>query len=156
MLAYISNGTPKIWTGQEVNGVLHPLNVEFVWKDADLNAAGLYRVTPFRVPDGQQTTGEPTYTLSGSVVLESYQTVALTPTPVTFVTARQARLALLPNGLLDATQKAIDADTTGELKIWWEYSTGFDRNHPKLLQVAGILGLRPEQIDALFATAATL
>lgn len=157
MLAFLFNNTPAPWVGQAVNGVLHPLNVEQLWSDADLNGAGLYRVTPFVAPVGQQIAGPATYTLSGNVVIETFPTEPVPPPPpVTSVSNRQGRLALLGAGLLSQVQAAINADATGALAIWWDYSTAFDRQNPQLLQVANTLGLTSSQIDALFATAATL
>ena len=57
MLAYLDNGSWTLWTGQPVNGVKHPRSVAKRWTDAELEAAGLYRVTDDPVPDGKVATG---------------------------------------------------------------------------------------------------
>jgi len=82
MLSYIDNGTPKIWTGEPVNGVWHPPEIDRCWSDADLNAAGIYRVQDFTVPQGQVISGAPTYTLTGSVVVQTYATAPAPTRPV--------------------------------------------------------------------------
>ncbi|MET4258468.1 pectin methylesterase-like acyl-CoA thioesterase [Bradyrhizobium sp. S3.12.5] len=75
--------------------------------------------------------------------------------PVTSVTPRQARLALLASGLLDQVQAAVDA-AAGATKITWEYAGVFDRNDPMIASIGVALGLTTAQIDALFAEAAAL
>ena len=77
------------------------------------------------------------------------------PPPVTSVTPRQARLALLAAGLLDQVQSAVDV-AGGATKITWEYATEFDRNDPLIITFGTSLNLTSAQIDALFVQAATL
>lgn len=77
------------------------------------------------------------------------------PPPVTSVTPRQARLALLGAGLLDQVTAAVNA-AGGATLITWEYATEFDRTDPLIAQIGSSLNLTSDQIDALFATAATL
>lgn len=69
------------------------------------------------------------------------------------ITMRQARLALLANNLLDKVQSAI---STEEHKIWWDYSTTVERNHPLVCSVLDSLGKSAGEIDALFVEAAGL
>ena len=90
----------------------------------------------------------------------------LTPTfdqPVTvpkLVTMRQAKLALIEVGLLDAVDAAIDAipDATARKKaqIEWEYAQEVRRDWPLLNAVAAQMGMTGEQVDGLFNLAATL
>lgn len=81
MLAYTdSGGAMQVWNGQPVRGIAHQTNIDQLWSDADLNAAGIYRVQEFVAPQGQQIGGPPTYTLQGNVVLQTYPTVPL-PSP---------------------------------------------------------------------------
>ncbi len=81
------------------------------------------------------------------------------------VTMRQAQLALLGAGLLDDVEAALDAlpeTTEAEIKfakaarITWEKSSTVQRDNPLINFLAGQLGLTSEQIDELFALAATL
>ena len=83
------------------------------------------------------------------------------PAPIpASITRRQAKLALLGAGLLDAVQPAIDAipDATmrSAAQIDWDDALEFERNNATLAALAADLGLTPDQLDDLFRTAATL
>lgn len=71
------------------------------------------------------------------------------------VSARQVRLLLLNQGLLDDVENVI-ATYDRATQIAWEYATEFRRDDPLLLQVAAAIGLQPEQIDQFFAAASVL
>lgn len=75
------------------------------------------------------------------------------PVVIPTITMRQARLALLGAGLLDEIEAAI---TTPENRIWWDYSTTVERNHPLVCSVLDSLGKSAGEIDALFVEAAGL
>jgi hypothetical protein len=82
------------------------------------------------------------------------------PVPViTSVEMRQARLALLEQGLLTQVNNAV-ATMPGELgnkaRIEWEFSNAVRRDKPLVQVVAASLGLTSQQIDDLFTLAATL
>jgi len=82
------------------------------------------------------------------------------PEPLRPLTARQLRLGLVTNGIsLSSVEAAIDAiedETEREVaRIEWEYATTFERSHPLIEQVGSALGLTPEQIDDMWAEAAT-
>lgn len=83
----------------------------------------------------------------------------LPPAPITVVTMRQARLALLGAGLLDQVNGAIEAlpepDRTAAA-IEWEYAGVVERDGPITQTLAGALGLTEQQLNDLFTTAATL
>jgi hypothetical protein len=74
---------------------------------------------------------------------------------VTSVTPRQARLALLNAGLLDAVQAAVDT-AGGSTKITWEYAISVNRDDPLIGTLGAALSLSGAQIDALFDAAAAL
>lgn len=69
------------------------------------------------------------------------------------LTMRQARLALLDAGLLDEVEAAI---TTPSDRIWWDYSTTVERNHPLVDVVLTALGKTETEIDTMFIEAALL
>lgn len=74
--------------------------------------------------------------------------------PVTQVTMRQARLALLAADLLDDVEAAItQADRA--VKIEWEYATVVDRASPLVVAIGSSLGLDDSAIDTLFQAAST-
>lgn len=86
---------------------------------------------------------------------------SLNPTPIPqSVTMRQARLALLNAGLLDNVDAAIasisDPVQRQEAQIEWEYSNEVERQSQWVNNLAGALGLTQQQLDDLFAQAATL
>lgn len=73
------------------------------------------------------------------------------------VTMRQARLALLEAGLLDAVTTAIDGlsePAKTAARIEWEYSQTVQRHRGLVAQVGTALGLSAAQLDALFTSAA--
>lgn len=75
------------------------------------------------------------------------------------VTARQARLALLNAGLLEAVQAAVDGLPGAEgaaARIEWEYAQTVDRASPLVAALAAALQLDDEQLDALFTAASRL
>lgn len=77
----------------------------------------------------------------------------------TQVTARQARLALLGAGLLDAVQTAVDGLQGSEgaaARIEWEYAQTVDRTSPLVQSLAAALSLAEDQLDDLFTAAARL
>jgi hypothetical protein len=77
------------------------------------------------------------------------------PTVPKAVTPRQARLALLGAGLLDAVESAIEAGSAAD-RITWEYAVDVRRDYPMIANLGTSLGLTSAQIDDLFRTAATL
>lgn len=79
------------------------------------------------------------------------------PAPVVprSVTMRQARLALLNAGMLDAVQAAV-AGAGPAAAIAWEYSQAVERDYGLVPAMAASLGLTDAQIDALFTAAAAL
>ena len=76
-----------------------------------------------------------------------------------FVTMRQARLALLQQGLLSQVQAAIDSLPSPQkeaAQIEWDYSSEVHRNKPFVQLLGAALGLTEEQLDNLFLLASTL
>jgi hypothetical protein len=81
------------------------------------------------------------------------------PTVPNVVTMRQARLALLEAGLLNAVEQAI-ASLEGQDKqraqIEWDYASTVDRSSPFMQTLAGAIGLDADALDSLFTAAAAL
>lgn len=75
------------------------------------------------------------------------------------ITMRQARRCLRSHGMLESVQPAIDAlpepDRT-DAQIDWDHSGAVERDRGFVLQIAQALGIRDEQLDALFIEATTL
>ena len=75
------------------------------------------------------------------------------------VTMRQARLALLENGLLANVQPAINSlpepDKT-KAQIEWDYSNTLQRGNPFVAILGAALGLSSQDLDDLFIQASAL
>lgn len=81
-----------------------------------------------------------------------------TPAPPTVplvVTPRQARIALLNAGLLDAVEAAV-ASSPRSVQIDWEYAIEIRRDNPVIAAMADQLNFTSEQIDDLFFAAASV
>ena len=79
--------------------------------------------------------------------------------PPASVTMRQARLALLAYGIYANVDPAIEAmpePDRSAARIEWDYSNEVQRHNGFVSQLGPALGLTEEQIDQLFALAATL
>lgn len=75
------------------------------------------------------------------------------------VTMRQARLALLNAGLLDAAQGVIDAlpqPQRRQAQIEWEYALSVRRDHPLIALMISEGLATAAQVDGLFVSAAGL
>lgn len=76
------------------------------------------------------------------------------------VTQRQARLALLQQGLLKHVETALasisDTNAREAAKIEWEYGSEIRRDSHLIAQLAPALGLSASQIDSLFVAAGAL
>jgi hypothetical protein len=72
------------------------------------------------------------------------------------VTMRQARLALLQNGLLATVTSAIESGTDEEMKIEWEYAMDVRRDWESLNTMATSLDITEKQLDELFMLAGSL
>jgi hypothetical protein len=72
------------------------------------------------------------------------------PVIIPTLTMRQARLALLDDGLLDEVEAAI---TTPSDRIWWDYSTTVERSHPLVNAVLTALGKTETEMDDMFIEA---
>lgn len=71
------------------------------------------------------------------------------------VTPRQARLALLSAGLLEAVEAAFQ-HLPPSARIEWDYALQVRRDSPLIAALAPELGLTDEQVDELFIEAARL
>ncbi len=80
--------------------------------------------------------------------------------PIYNVTPRQMRIALVMSGIslstIDAMIDTLPEPNKSVAKITWEYSVEFQRNNALLTSMAPALGLTSDQVDQLFALAATL
>lgn len=73
----------------------------------------------------------------------------------TTLTIRQARRVLLAHNLLDTVEAAV-AQADRATQIDWEFATEVKRDWPALQAITASLGMKPEQLDALFIEGAKL
>ncbi len=134
--------------------------------DEDYINAGLYPVVSQQIPFDPETQKQTSvfYQVSGLSVLKKNTVEPLTPEEIearrkalipSVVSMRQARLALLQGGLLDAVNAAI-ASADEAVRIEWEYATEVRRDHALVQTLSVALGLTELQLDELFTLAATL
>ena len=71
------------------------------------------------------------------------------------ITMRQARLALLAAGLLDAVNAGMATMPTA-VQIEWEFASTVDRASPQVALLAAALSLDDAALDALFTAGAAL
>jgi hypothetical protein len=81
------------------------------------------------------------------------QAASSTPFPIT-VTKVQALVALHRVGKLDAVKTVVAQDP--ENQIWFDNAPTWERNNPRIIQLAPYAGLTAKDLDDLFALAATI
>jgi hypothetical protein len=149
------------WTGQAVNGVRHPLNVEQLWSTDDLERAGLYSPVVPRVPSGQVVTHRYVDRVDG-VVTWVY---TLEGSPLADLNRIQFEFMVEKLGLEDDIFSAIEAmpnetDDEENAKIMalvlFRSGQRFERSHPLFTTLAPAIGLTSEQIDAAWRIALTI
>lgn len=84
-----------------------------------------------------------------------YNPLANTPEPPV-VTPRQARLALLGAGLLDAVETELAKPENKAAQLTWEYALEVRRDDPLIAAIGAALQITDQQIDALFEAAKEL
>lgn len=123
-----------------------------------VNSVDVEDNTKWAPPEGHYLL-EGAYGIGGSVLDGVYVAPDVPrPSPIpaqTYVTPRQARLALYVFGLLEKVEAAVAAEG-GTTKIAWDYATQIDRTDPLVTALSSALGITDEQLDDLFALAATL
>ena len=75
--------------------------------------------------------------------------------PIPTLTPRQVRFVLNAAGLRE-TVEAMVAQADQYTKDWWEFSEEYKHDHPVLVQMAGQLGLTPEQVEQMFRDGALI
>ena len=96
------------------------------------------------------------FALDAWVEAKRVSELPVSPLPITTVTMRQARLALLQSGLLATIETAITTGTDEAMKIEWEYATEVKRDWSSLVTLAETLGMTSQELDDLFQLASTL
>ncbi|MBK8159117.1 MAG: hypothetical protein IPK59_10245 [Rhodospirillaceae bacterium] len=71
------------------------------------------------------------------------------------ISARQIRLVLLNQGLLDTVETTV-AGLGGAAKVEWEYASEYRFDHPLIAQLATALSLTQQQIENMWLAAVEL
>jgi hypothetical protein len=125
-----------------------------------VNRIDLDNLSDWPVPDGHTLVPDEGYNIGGSIAGGVYTPpasdipVPQPPSVPQSVTPRQARLALLAAGLLDAVEAAVNA-AGGATKVTWDFATVINRTDPLISTIGSSLNLTSDQIDVLFKYAAT-
>ncbi|MHB1407992.1 MAG: hypothetical protein ACYCXC_00110 [Acidovorax defluvii] len=109
------------------------------------------------VPPSFNSANQSAFFREGAWAVETAVPVVIVPTSVT---PRQARLALLQIGKLDAVSAALtaipDPARRTAAQVEWEYATVIERNSPLVTSLAAGLGLTAADIEALFEAASRI
>jgi len=98
----------------------------------------------------------PGYTFSGGVFTPPPPEFDVEAVPA-FVSALQARLALLGVGLLDDVEQWANNPATPEAqRVYWQQASHLHRNHSMVAGIGALLGLSAMDVDILFIEAAKL
>lgn len=100
--------------------------------------------SPLMLPDGYTHREE----MDGDAVY-------VEPSAPKSITPRQARLVLNASGLRDAVERAV-AQSSRDVRDFWEYALEIERDNALLLDLSASLGISSEQLDVLFTQAAAL
>lgn len=162
MLFYQLNGAYAEWKGEQVSGIRHPANVESLWTEQALNAAGLFKAVEPEIPDGKVVTGR-TAELVNGVLTVVYQLAdaPLPPIDTRFppleawkfwaiidiaglTTALNGAIDAIPDAAVKAVAKAKLQKTTKYFRSDALFSNAF---------LLSQLGMTSTQIDALWTQA---
>jgi len=128
------------------------------WVRAELNWDAYENRHTNMVLNAQAMAGATPYFDDGTLPSWSNRTSGMVGFPYQ-VTMRQARLALLQQGLLSAVEDAINLipePDQAKVKTEWEYSAAVARNSEWVAALQPALGLTDQQMDDLFNLAASL
>jgi len=134
MWARIENGTVAEITDLDPVGRFHP-SLEWVECGAGVRAGWKYSDGEFSEPEAPE---------------------AHIPQSVSM---RQARLAMLSAGILDAVESmiaAMEGDAGKAARIDWEFAKDVRRDWPLVAELGAQLGMTEDQIDELFIAAAEI
>lgn len=131
MLRFIK--TEERWTGEPINGIRHPRNIEQLWPDEELAAVGLERYTP---PKPEPIPVDP---LTRPISRVQFKAVL--------------RIAGLYDSVAQAIEAIPDPVQKAVARAKFEDSDSYDRDDPLFVMLAPAIGVTDEQIDALWLQA---
>jgi len=150
----IENNKAVRWSGGRINGISHPLTIEKLWSDADLEAIGLYRpLEADPIPDGYRSLGESVEIVDGvPKVVHSLADNTQFWRAETVVSRFQFTEALRDAGQLQTFIDAARA-VSGKDRRAFEQVTEVRRNAKFIEAVRQQVGASQEAVDNLFKAA---
>ncbi len=112
-------------------------------------------IQPFVTPEGKYRVGDPSYSIDGLTVIETYEVEDIPPEPEYVpdsITPAQAKTELFERGLLATAEAAIAAHPYELVRIYWHSASQWDRNNAYVIAYAYELGLQ-DQLDDFFIAA---
>ena len=126
---------------------------------AELRDAGLAGLPIAWTPAGEVTGRDalsPEQDAELQAVIDAHDPDAVVVPVPEAVTPRQARLALLASGLLDAVETTLAMPQNRAALITWEYALEIRRDDPLIATIGTAMEMSSGQIDDLFIAAGAL
>ena len=146
------------WRGEPIADIVYPAAIESLWSEQELAAIDLYSPVDSGIPEGKVSTGVTVQRLNG-VVTMVYALEDAPPPPLPDLAPWQFRAMLRLSGKEDDLLAFLDnlpepARTVAKAKL--EYTLVFHRDNDLVLAVQQALGLSDQELDGLWAQAASL
>ncbi len=149
------------WSGEPIDGILHPRDIGRLWSAAELEAVGLYAPAEAApVPDGKRVTSTSVQRVEGAVrYVHALEDIPPIEPADIVLSDRQLRLGLIAAGVLPSTVRtAIEAAVADPLEreamlTWFDYTRDIRWDHPVTQQLMAIAGFNPEQAAAMWMAA---
>jgi hypothetical protein len=145
MLAYLVGDAWVVWQGEEVAGVMYPMNIGSLPQSTDevLAGYGLRRITRFLAPAGKTKTGQPAYVLQeDGTVQETYEVID--EEPVVRTIGKSVVLSRLTDAQLDA---ALGLMTNRQKERWRAPDNpAINVDDPELLGLLSAIGADPDVV----------
>lgn len=120
---------------------------------ADLDRYGIQRID-LAVPAGQLVASyELALHADGTIYVDAIFADVPPPPPILVVSARQLRRALRIMDLRDAVEAAVAGSGDPDLQDYWQFTSEFHRDHPKVALMVAAVGKTSAEADALWALA---
>ena len=151
-------GTFTYWSGQPIDGVVHPTSIETLWSKKDLEAAGLYVPVEPPIPEGKNVASFTVCRVEG-VVVKVYVLEDAPPEPLPNLQPYQFFAMLELSGFksaLDAFVEGLPSPQNVIARAKLDRTLVFRRDNDLVLAAQQTLGLTDQQLDALWLQASAI
>lgn len=145
------------WGGEAIDSIRHPLNIESIWEDADLNAIGLYKLVDPGVPAGKVELSR-SLQLIDNVLTIVYVTRDVGPADCP-ITMRQLRLGLKQFGgkranyIQGIIDDIVDPSEQDAAQIWFDETEVVEWDNPMTQYFITKTEFTAEQAGAMWMAA---